>query len=46
MLELVMRLEKQFGIKIGTSEESRRALTSVSALADYIRSHPSRSGVA
>jgi acyl carrier protein len=36
-LELVVRLEKEFGIKIGSSEESRRALASVSALAAYIR---------
>jgi acyl carrier protein len=38
-LELVVRLEKEFGIKIGSSEESRRALTSINALAAYIRSH-------
>ena len=37
-LELVVRLEKEFGVKIGSSEESRRALASVTALADYIRS--------
>ena len=36
-LELVLRLEKEFGIKIGTSEESRRALASVNALAAFIR---------
>ncbi|MBM3852745.1 MAG: acyl carrier protein [Verrucomicrobia bacterium] len=36
-LELVVRLEKEFGIKIGSSEESRRALASVAALAAYIR---------
>ena len=40
-LELVVRLEKEFGVKIGSSEESRRALASVTALADYIRSHQS-----
>jgi acyl carrier protein len=39
-LELVVCLEKEFGIKIGSSEESRRALTSVTALAAYIRSYP------
>jgi len=39
MLELVMRFEKEFGIKIGSSEESRRALSNVTALAAYIRSH-------
>ncbi|HYC71178.1 MAG TPA: phosphopantetheine-binding protein [Opitutaceae bacterium] len=36
-LELVLRLEKEFGIKIGNSEESRRALASVSTLAAFIR---------
>ena len=36
-LELVVRLEKEFGIKIGSSEESRKALASVSALAAFIR---------
>ncbi len=39
MLELVLCLEKEFGIKIGSSEESRRALTSITALAAYIRSY-------
>lgn len=36
-LELVLRLEKEFGVKIGSSEESRRALASVSDLAAFIR---------
>jgi acyl carrier protein len=36
-LELVLRLQKEFGIKIGTSEESRRALASVATLATFIR---------
>lgn len=36
-LELVVKLEKEFGIKIGSSEESRQALASVGALAAYIR---------
>lgn len=36
-LELVVRLEKEFGIKIGSSEESRRALASINALAAFIR---------
>lgn len=36
-LELVLRLEKEFGVKIGSSEESRRALASISALAAFIR---------
>jgi len=37
-LELVVRLEKEFAVKISSSEESRRALASVGALADFIRS--------
>lgn len=35
-LELVVGLEKQYHIKIGSSEESKEALKSVSALADFI----------
>lgn len=43
-LELVVRLEKEFGIKIASSEEASRALASVSALAAYVRERgdPSR----
>jgi len=37
-LELVLALDKEFGIKIGSSEESRAALGSVQALAAFIRS--------
>jgi acyl carrier protein len=36
-LELVVSLEKEFGIKISSSEESRTALASVAQLADFIR---------
>jgi acyl carrier protein len=36
-LELVLRLEKEFGVKIGSSEESRKALASVRTLAAFIR---------
>lgn len=36
-LELVLAVEKEFGVKIGSSEESRQALASVSALASYLR---------
>lgn len=36
-LELVLAIEKEFGVKIGSSEESRQALASVTALADYLR---------
>jgi acyl carrier protein len=43
-LELVVRLEKEFGIKIASSEEARVALVSVAALAAYVRERvdPSR----
>jgi acyl carrier protein len=45
-LELVVRLEREFGLKIASSEESRRALASVSSLAAFIREHgdPQRLG--
>lgn len=36
-LELVVRLEKEFGIKITNSEEARAALASVARLAAFIR---------
>ena len=35
-LELVLQLEKTYGIKIGSSEASREALQSVNVLAEYI----------
>lgn len=35
-LELVIQVEKRFGVKIKSSEETRLALSSVSVLADYI----------
>ena len=38
-LELVLAVEREYGIKIGSSEESRRALGSVDSLANYLRSH-------
>jgi acyl carrier protein len=36
-LELVLAIEKEFGVKIGSSEESRAALASVNTLAAYLR---------
>jgi acyl carrier protein len=36
-LELVVQLEKEFGIKISNSEESRSALASVASLARFVR---------
>jgi acyl carrier protein len=43
-LELVVRLEKEFGIKIASSEEARSAMASVASLAAYVRERgdPSR----
>jgi acyl carrier protein len=40
-LELVVRLEKEFGIRISSSETSREALSSVASLAAFIRSSES-----
>jgi acyl carrier protein len=36
-LELVVTLEKEYGIKIASSEESRLALASITHLAEFIR---------
>jgi acyl carrier protein len=36
-LELVLQLEKTYGVKIGSSEASREALKSVNVLAEFIR---------
>lgn len=36
-LELVVAIEKEFGVKISSSEESRSALRSVASLAAFIR---------
>jgi acyl carrier protein len=35
-LELVIQVEKRYGVKLKSSEETRLALSSVSVLADYI----------
>ena len=40
-LELVVRLEKDFGVKISSSEESKTALSSAAGLAAFIRAHQS-----
>ena len=40
-LELVVRLEKEFVIRISSSEESRTALASVAGLAAFIRASQS-----
>ena len=36
-LELVVRLEKEFGLKISSSEEARVALASVASLTRFVR---------
>ncbi|MFA5262815.1 MAG: phosphopantetheine-binding protein [Opitutaceae bacterium] len=36
-LELVFKIEKEFGIKIKSSEESKQALASLDSLAAFIR---------
>jgi acyl carrier protein len=36
-LELVVTLEREYGIKIASSEESRQALGSIAHLAEFIR---------
>jgi acyl carrier protein len=41
-LELVLAIEAKFGVKIGSSEESRRALASVATLAAFIRAQSPR----
>ncbi len=38
-LELVLTVEREFSVKIGSSEESRQALGSVNTLAAYLRAH-------
>ena len=38
-LELVVAVEREFGVKIASSEESRAALVSVGQLAAFIRQH-------
>lgn len=41
-LEIVVGLEKKYSIKIGSSEESKKALESVNSLADLIISKQSQ----
>lgn len=41
-LELVLELEKEYGIKIQSSEESRKALKTIATLAAYIEEHRKR----
>jgi len=39
LLELVVLLEKDYGIKITTKEDAQKAFQSLSTLADYVREH-------
>jgi acyl carrier protein len=39
VLELVVRIEKEFGVKIENSEAAKKALQSVNTLAAYIQAH-------
>lgn len=41
-LELVVQIEKTFGIKLESSEAAKEALKSVSAMAAQIRSHQAK----
>lgn len=40
-LEIVLAIEKEFKVKIGSSEESRQALATVNTLAAYLRAQSS-----
>lgn len=39
LLELVVMLEKEYGIKITTREDAQHAFTSLASLANYIEEH-------
>jgi len=41
-LELVVSLEKEYGIKISSSEESRQALASIDRLAEFVRARAAK----
>ena len=41
-VEIVVLLEKEFGVEIKDAEEARKIFTSVAALADYILAHQSK----
>jgi acyl carrier protein len=36
-LELIVLLEKKYGLKMGTAEEGKKVLSSVRAMAEFIR---------
>ncbi len=41
-LEIVLAIEREFKVKIGSSEESRQALATVNTLATYLRAQSLR----
>lgn len=41
-LEILMILDKQYGIKFATKDESKQALASIDALADYVMAHKTK----
>lgn len=43
-LEIVLAIERKYGVKIGNSEESREALGSINTLATFLRKHASGAG--
>ncbi|MDR3351139.1 MAG: phosphopantetheine-binding protein [Prevotellaceae bacterium] len=43
-LELILLLEKQYGLRVEDPKERRDALQSVNAMADYILSHTKNEG--
>ena len=45
-LELVIQIEKRYGVKIQNSEETKEALSSIDVLADYILSRAAEAVVA
>ena len=45
-LELIVAMEKQYGIKITQAEEAAKVLASVNALAGYIAQHRARAASA
>ena len=38
-LEIVLAIEREFNVKIGSSEESRQALATINTLVAYLRAH-------
>lgn len=41
-LELLMILDKQYGIKFASKDESKKALASIDAMAEYVMAHKTK----